>query len=59
MEARDAYARVFLNPAFCRMHDSLGRASTSCDGNPLADVKLLQDVKFVMKAGTVYKTSER
>jgi imidazolonepropionase-like amidohydrolase len=25
------------------------------DGNPLADVKLLQDVKFVMKAGVVYK----
>lgn len=24
-------------------------------GNPLADVKLLQDVKFVMKAGVVYK----
>ena len=25
------------------------------DGNPVADVKLLQDVKFVMKAGVVYK----
>ena len=25
------------------------------DGNPIADVKLLQDVKFVMKAGVVYK----
>jgi len=25
------------------------------EGNPLADVKLLQDVKFVMKAGVVYK----
>ena len=25
------------------------------DGNPLADVKLLQDVKFVMKSGVVYK----
>ena len=25
------------------------------DGNPLRDVKLLQDVKFVMKAGVVYK----
>ncbi len=25
------------------------------DGNPLSDVKLLQDVKFVMKAGVVYK----
>jgi imidazolonepropionase-like amidohydrolase len=25
------------------------------DGNPLADVKLLQNVKFVMKAGVVYK----
>jgi imidazolonepropionase-like amidohydrolase len=25
------------------------------DGNPLANVKLLQDVKFVMKAGVVYK----
>jgi imidazolonepropionase-like amidohydrolase len=25
------------------------------DGNPLADVKLLQDVKFVMKAGVIYK----
>jgi imidazolonepropionase-like amidohydrolase len=25
------------------------------DGNPLEDVKLLQDVKFVMKAGVVYK----
>jgi imidazolonepropionase-like amidohydrolase len=25
------------------------------DGNPLADVKLLQDVKFVMKAGVVYR----
>jgi len=25
------------------------------EGNPLADVKLLQDVKFVMKAGQVYK----
>jgi imidazolonepropionase-like amidohydrolase len=24
------------------------------DGNPVADVKLLQDVKFVMKAGVVY-----
>jgi imidazolonepropionase-like amidohydrolase len=27
------------------------------DGNPLADVKLLQDVKFVMKAGAVYKST--
>jgi imidazolonepropionase-like amidohydrolase len=25
------------------------------DGNPIADVKLLQDVKFVMKAGVAYK----
>ena len=25
------------------------------DGNPLADVKLVQDVKFVMKSGVVYK----
>ncbi len=25
------------------------------EGNPLSDVKLLQDVKFVMKSGTVYK----
>jgi len=25
------------------------------DGNPLSDVKLLQDVKFVMKSGVVYK----
>jgi imidazolonepropionase-like amidohydrolase len=25
------------------------------DGNPIADVKLLQDVKFVMKSGVVYK----
>jgi imidazolonepropionase-like amidohydrolase len=25
------------------------------DGNPVADVKLLQDVKFVMKSGVVYK----
>ena len=25
------------------------------DGDPLKDVKLLQDVKFVMKAGVVYK----
>ena len=25
------------------------------EGNPIADVKLLQDVKFVMKAGVVYK----
>jgi imidazolonepropionase-like amidohydrolase len=25
------------------------------DGNPLSDVKLLQDVKFVMKSGIVYK----
>jgi imidazolonepropionase-like amidohydrolase len=25
------------------------------DGNPLSDVRLLQDVKFVMKAGVVYK----
>ena len=25
------------------------------DGNPLADVKLLQNVKFVMKAGVVYR----
>jgi imidazolonepropionase-like amidohydrolase len=25
------------------------------DGNPLADVKLLEDVKFVMKSGVVYK----
>ena len=29
------------------------------DGNPLADVKVLQDVKFVMKAGVVYKRSTR
>ena len=29
------------------------------DGNPLADVKLLQDVKFVMKAGVVYKGGEK
>ena len=28
------------------------------DGNPLADVKLLQDVKFVMKAGVVYKSGK-
>lgn len=27
------------------------------DGNPLQNVKLLQDVKFVMKAGVVYKGS--
>lgn len=27
------------------------------DGDPLKDVKLLQDVKFVMKAGVVYKGS--
>ena len=27
------------------------------DGNPLVDVKLLQDVKFVMKSGVVYKSS--
>ena len=27
------------------------------DGNPLADVKLLQNVKFVMKSGVVYKSS--
>ena len=25
------------------------------DGDPLADVRVLQDVKFVMKAGVVYK----
>jgi imidazolonepropionase-like amidohydrolase len=25
------------------------------DGNPLADVKILQNVKFVMKSGQVYK----
>jgi len=25
------------------------------DGNPLTDIKLVQDVKFVMKAGVVYK----
>jgi len=25
------------------------------DGNPLSDIKLLQDVKFVMKSGVVYK----
>ena len=25
------------------------------DGDPLSDVKLLQDVKFVMKSGVVYK----
>jgi len=25
------------------------------DGNPMADVRVLQDVKFVMKAGAVYK----
>ena len=25
------------------------------DGNPLADIKVLQDVKFVMKSGVVYK----
>ena len=29
------------------------------DGNPLADVKALQDVKFVMKSGVVYKRSAR
>jgi imidazolonepropionase-like amidohydrolase len=27
------------------------------DGNPLSDVKLLQDVKFVMKAGRSIKAS--
>ena len=27
------------------------------DGNPLADVRLLQNVKFVMKSGVVYKES--
>jgi imidazolonepropionase-like amidohydrolase len=25
------------------------------DGNPLSDIKLLQDVQFVMKAGVIYK----
>lgn len=93
MEARDAHARVFLNPAFCRVHNILWRPSAwvvgiqsatvnaadlmgwsdrtgsldpgkwadliAVDGDPLADVKLLQDVKFVMKAGTVYKSSEK
>jgi imidazolonepropionase-like amidohydrolase len=29
------------------------------DGDPLADVKLLQNVKFVMKAGAVYKSAEK
>ena len=29
------------------------------DGNPLTDVKLLQNVKFVMKSGVVYKRSIR
>ena len=29
------------------------------DGNPLSDVKLLQNVKFVMKCGVVYKRSIR
>ena len=28
------------------------------DGDPLKDIKLLQDVKFVMKSGTVYKGAE-
>ena len=27
------------------------------EGNPIADVKLLQEVKWVMKSGVVYKGS--
>jgi len=48
-------AELFDTPDRGRIESGLLADLIAVDGDPLADVKVLEDVKFVMKGGVVYK----
>lgn len=49
-------AELFNTPDRGRIETSLLADLIAVDGDPIADVKVLEDVKFVMKGGVVYKS---